>query len=131
MNARPAEQPNEWIQRSEYDIETAEAMLKTGRYLYVAFCCQQSVEKRLKAIIADKTGKIPPRIHNLVRLAQLADIEPSQVAAKLLRQLNLYYIEGRYPEEMSKLADQIDRDLAGRILKDAKECLSWLVQQKN
>lgn len=38
-----------WAEMSDYDLETAEAMLATGRYLYVAFMCHQTIEKILKA----------------------------------------------------------------------------------
>jgi HEPN domain-containing protein len=34
-----------WIALAEYDFETAKAMLDSGRYLYVAFTCQQVIEK--------------------------------------------------------------------------------------
>ena len=34
-----------WTEMSDYDLETAEAMLATGRYLYVAFMCHQTIEK--------------------------------------------------------------------------------------
>ena len=34
-----------WVERAEYDLETAKAMLDTARYLYVAYMCQQAVEK--------------------------------------------------------------------------------------
>lgn len=34
----------EWVKLSIYDLETALAMQKAGRYLYVLFCCQQAVE---------------------------------------------------------------------------------------
>jgi HEPN domain-containing protein len=43
-----------WIERAEYDLETARAMLHARRYLYVAYICQQSIEKALKALIAHK-----------------------------------------------------------------------------
>jgi len=131
MNAHPAEQANEWIWRSEYDIETAEAMLKTGRYLYVAFCCQQSVEKRLKAIIVEKTSTVPPRIHDLIRLAERAGIELPQSQFEELDILNSYYIESRYPEELRRLCAGLDRKVASRRLQITKDLLSWLVQQKN
>ena len=39
-----------WVEMSDYDIETADAMLATGRYLYVGFMCHQTIEKILKAI---------------------------------------------------------------------------------
>ena len=34
-----------WVEISEYDLTTAEAMLDTKRYLYVGFMCHQVVEK--------------------------------------------------------------------------------------
>ena len=40
-----ADAAEKWAAQSLYDIETAKAMLDTGRYLYVLFCCQQAVEK--------------------------------------------------------------------------------------
>jgi uncharacterized protein YeeX (DUF496 family) len=36
---------NYWIELSDYDLETAEAMLKSKRYLYVGFMCHQTIEK--------------------------------------------------------------------------------------
>lgn len=38
-----------WIEMSDYDLETANAMLLTGRYLHVGFMCHQAIEKILKA----------------------------------------------------------------------------------
>jgi HEPN domain-containing protein len=36
-----------WLERSNYDLETAKAMLGAKRYLYVAYMCQQAIEKLL------------------------------------------------------------------------------------
>jgi HEPN domain-containing protein len=33
---------NHWIERSQYDLDTAKVMLDTGRYLYVAYMCQRN-----------------------------------------------------------------------------------------
>ena len=38
-----------WIDISDYDLETAEAMLQSKRYLYVGFMCHQTIEKAFKA----------------------------------------------------------------------------------
>ena len=43
-----------WIEMSDYDLETADAMLLTGRYLYVGFMCHQTIEKILKAYWANR-----------------------------------------------------------------------------
>jgi HEPN domain-containing protein len=37
-----------WIEISDYDLETAESMLKSKRYLYLGFMCHQAIEKALK-----------------------------------------------------------------------------------
>lgn len=34
-----------WEDIAQYDLETAKAMLSSGRFLYVVFMCQQSIEK--------------------------------------------------------------------------------------
>ncbi len=41
-----------WIDLSDYDLETAEAMLSGKRYLYVGFMCHQTIEKAFKAYFA-------------------------------------------------------------------------------
>ena len=61
------------VERAEYDLGTAKAMLDTARHLYVAYMCQQAVEKLLKAIIAQQNKENLP-IHNLNRLAEIARV---------------------------------------------------------
>ncbi len=38
-----------WVDLSDYDLETANAMLKSKRYLYVGFMCHLTIEKIFKA----------------------------------------------------------------------------------
>ncbi|WP_071549509.1 HEPN domain-containing protein [Neomoorella thermoacetica] len=47
---------------------------KAGRYGYTVFMCHLAIEKGLKAVIAERTGTIPPKIHDLIRLAKLAQV---------------------------------------------------------
>lgn len=41
---------NEWLLQAEYDIDTAYAMFRSGRYSYAIFMCHLSIEKGLKGI---------------------------------------------------------------------------------
>lgn len=50
-----------WEDIAEYDLGTAEAMLLSGRYLYVVFMCQQAVEKLVKGLFVLHKGEEPPR----------------------------------------------------------------------
>lgn len=118
--------PDDWVQQSRYDFDTAEAMLASGRYLYVLFCCQQAVEKAIKAIIALRSGEMPPRLHNLMRLAQRAGLAVNEQRADRLRMLTGYYVQTRYPEEIRNLASGVDRRLAEEALGQTGELLEWL-----
>lgn len=40
-----AEKHNYWLDAAEYDMVSAEVIMKAGRCSYVAFMCQQSLEK--------------------------------------------------------------------------------------
>jgi HEPN domain-containing protein len=80
-----------WVDQARYDLDTARAMLDASRYIYVLFCCQQAIEKALKAKILGQTGELPPRIHNLVKLAEAAEIALSAEQTLLFRELSGYY----------------------------------------
>lgn len=66
-----------WLALADYDYETANAMMQSGRYIYVAFTCQQAVEKTLKAFFVQEHQITPPYTHNLLTLA--SKISCSQV----------------------------------------------------
>ena len=84
-------------------------MFESGRYLYVLFCCRQAVEKALKAIISQRTEELPPRIHQLKRLIEIAELDIDESEMEFLRELSSYYIQSRYPEEISEISAQVNR----------------------
>ena len=118
-----------WLNLAEYDLETAEAMLKSQRYIYVLFVSQQALEKALKAAIVKFTNRFPPRIHDLVRLAEVANLNLEKNQKDLLAKLSFYYLESRYPEEIKDLHSQVDKKLASEYLQKTKEFFSWLKQR--
>jgi len=63
-----------WLDSALYDLETAEYMFKTGRYIYTVFMCHLALEKILKAKIEEKTNKTPPKAHDLIYLLSLAGL---------------------------------------------------------
>ena len=60
---------------SDYDLETAEAMLATKRFLYVGFMCHQTIEKILKAYWSGCLTEPPLKIHSLSRLAEKTGLD--------------------------------------------------------
>ncbi|MBI2266308.1 MAG: HEPN domain-containing protein [Armatimonadetes bacterium] len=115
-----------WAEQARYDLESARAMLNSGRYLSVLSCCQQAVEKMLKAIISERSQELPPRIHHLARLAEAAAVEMSDDQLDFLRELSAYYIQTRYPEEIPDLASLAKEDEARRVMNQTEEIVQWL-----
>jgi HEPN domain-containing protein len=116
-----------WADLARYDLDTALAMESSRRFLYVLFCCQQAVEKALKGIIASKREDFPPRIHNLVRLSEVAALELDETRLEFLRLLSSFYIQTRYPEEIADLASRVSETDARDTLRRTEELVQWLL----
>lgn len=116
-----------WLERAKYDLETAKAMLDAGRYIYVAYTCQQAVEKILKAIIAQK-GKENMPIHNLNRLAESAELSEELAAERvnLLAELTAYNIEARYGDYKESLSEVVNVQKAQMLYSQTQELFQWL-----
>jgi HEPN domain-containing protein len=63
-----------WVDLSDYDIDTADAMLKSARYLYVGFMCHQAIEKILKAYFVSVHQEAAPFTHSLSHIAKKSGI---------------------------------------------------------
>jgi len=80
----------------------------------------------LKGIVANRTGEFPPRGHNLMRLAEKADLSLEEQQASLLRELSVHYIQSRYPEEIDAIAVQLSPPYAKQMLERTEEIMTWL-----
>ena len=117
-----------WTEISDYDFETAIAMQKTGRYLYVGFMCHQSVEKILKAYHCASTKDDPPYIHSLSRLAEKSGLlkELSSEQLDIIDELEPLNIESRYPSYKEKLMQSLNESRCEKLLNDTLSLISWI-----
>lgn len=118
-----------WIERAEYDLKTAKVMLDNALYLYVAYMCQQAIEKLLKAKIARLNKENLP-IHNLNRLAEIAGIK-SQLSKEqfdFLAELTPYCVETRYGDYKESLSEIISKEEGKVIYEKTKGIFEWLYQ---
>jgi len=119
-----------WLERVEYDIQTAGAMFDTGRYIYAIFMCQQAIEKSLKAVIAHTEGEILP-IHNLRRLFEISGLinQLNEEQLKKIDFLTQYYINARYKEDIAELSRGITQEFTSSMITFTKEMIRWIVQE--
>ena len=113
-----------------YDLDTAKAMLQTGRLIYAVFMCQQSLEKCLKALLAYENKEIFP-IHNLRRLAELANVihELDESALIKIDFLLSYYINSRYKDDLEQLPKGITEQVVRDFIQFSEGLITWLCQK--
>jgi HEPN domain-containing protein len=120
-----------WVDIAEYDLKTAEAMLETGRWLYVVFMCQQAIEKLCKGLYVLYEDDNVPRVHAISQILSKfkSKLKIPIVSEKFTfyNKLTSFYLEGRYPEYKDKLSKLLDQEEAKAILEKAKEEFAWLL----
>jgi len=121
--------PEEWFKQADYDLETAEAMFKTKRYIYTVFMCHLSVEKALKGLYAKSFQKDPPKTHDLLYLVNKIQLNPDEERLNFFKELTNASIPTRYPDELAKLFKIFTKDKTGQILVETKEILKWLTEK--
>ncbi|OGQ05393.1 MAG: hypothetical protein A2W61_05845 [Deltaproteobacteria bacterium RIFCSPLOWO2_01_44_7] len=118
----------QWLERVDYDLSAARSMLKSKHLLYVAFLCQQAVEKVLKAMWCARCDDSPPYTHNLGVLVESLKLSLSDEQLDFLELLNRFYIVGRYPTFKQKLASSLQEKNTTDLLKQTEEFILWCRQ---
>ena len=117
-----------WIEMSDYDFDTAKAMLGTKRYLYVAFMCHQTVEKILKAYWSNVLEEPPLKIHSLSRLAEKSglDKDMSEEQTDFIDELELLNIEARYPSYKERLMKSLTPERCNELIEQTDKLRIWI-----
>ncbi|MDA3954974.1 MAG: HEPN domain-containing protein [Bacteroidales bacterium] len=117
-----------WIDLSDYDLETAEAMLKSKRYLYVGFMCHQTIEKIFKAYFTRLKNETAPFSHSLSYLAKRGEFYESfsENQKDFIDQIEPLNIEARYPSHKERLMRSLTESKCLEIIQKTKEIQLWI-----
>ena len=115
-----------WRTGSDEDFAAAQSLLEKGHLRHSLFFTHLAIEKMLKAHVTRQTTDIPPRMHNLVRLAKLAQLNLDPHQLEFLREFNVYQMEGRYPDDKPV---SIDLGLTRKEIMESEKILVWLKMQ--
>ena len=120
-----------WLDISEYDLETAEAMLEKARFLYVGFMCHQAIEKIVKAYYQQELNQLPPKAHNIILLAQQSNLydnlsDAQKAFIEMLQPLN---IEARYPDYRERVLLSLNQDKCKNILQKTRDLYKWIKEK--
>lgn len=117
-----------WTDLSDYDLETAEAMFSSKRYLYVAFMCHQAIEKIFKALYTKNQSETAPFSHNLTFLAGKGSFYDlfSEDQKEFIDQLEPLNIEARYPTHKERILKSLTHEKCADLIKDTKALQQWI-----
>lgn len=112
-----------WRSGGDEDLAAARSLLENGHLRHALFFAHLAIEKMLKAHVAKVTSDVPPRSHDLLRLANLAGVPLAREQARFLARFQQYCLEGRYPDFQPISPSQAEAESG---LRDAQEVLLWL-----
>lgn len=85
----------DWLRQAENDLAWARHSLSGGFYSQTCFISQQAGEKALKALCYSNGFDII-KTHSLVQIVRALGVNGEM--EKIAKELDLYYISGRYPD---------------------------------
>ena len=115
-----------WKTGAADDLESAKILIKSNRLLHGLFFCHLVIEKAIKAHVVKQIQEIAPRSHNLLYLAEIAELQFEEDDEIFLGILMKYQLQGRYPDynpiipTETKVMDYLIR---------TEKLLSWLLMK--
>lgn len=123
-----------WFSYAKNDLESAEVMLRGGKWYYTVFMCQQAIEKLVKGLYTLYIDDNVPRLHDINTLiGHFSDKLPTQLSndqVGLFDTLSGFYLRSRYPDYTSTLASIATGEMAQSVFEKTKETFQWLLTMK-
>lgn len=129
-----------WLMLSDYDIGTIDCLIDGKRWVYVAYLCQQALERQLKGMFVYYNNAEAPKTHNVnfllnkvinsPKFAESAD--PARFKARrnecedFLVEVMFYYMSD-YPFSYKNISSRfVDEAMAVELHKKTLDFIAWL-----
>jgi len=119
-----------WLDSAAHDWDTAESLFSTGKHDWCLFIGHLVLEKILKAIfVQDNDNKLPPKTHNLIKLAENTHIDLTEEQKIFLDEVNDFNLEVRYPQFKNAFHKKCTQPFTERYFKQIESTVKWLKSQ--
>lgn len=115
-----------WIEASDDDFDTMLAMYDSRRFSWSLFVGHLMIEKLLKACFVKKKSDYPPFIHNLLRLAEKADLELTDAMKEQLITITAFNINARYDDYKMSFKKQCTPEYTSVWIDNLKNLRAWI-----
>ncbi len=119
-----SEEFNLWLEKARESLDDAVASLRNHRYGLTAWCCQQSLEKLLKAAIIKRKNQRPRKSHDLLPLLRESGLDMPEAKITEIAKISKFYFLVRYPDINRKFF--ATPQIAKTTLEKTKEIFLWI-----
>jgi HEPN domain-containing protein len=124
------EHVNYWLDSAKNDLGAAEQLFSSAKYDWCLFIGHLVIEKTLKAYFVYKNdNKIPPKTHNLLKLAEESNLALTEAQKLFLDEVNDFNLEVRYPEYRREFYKLCTKEFTERYFTQIKDFAQWLTSQ--
>jgi len=117
-----------WVESSDDDYDTMMVMYKSKRFSWSLFIGHLMIEKLLKAFFVKTKSDYPPFIHNLLRLAEKAEIPLTEIKRSQLVTITVFNINGRYDDYKMSFKNQCTLEFTSEWIDILIEMRKWIKQ---
>ncbi|MFQ5687034.1 MAG: HEPN domain-containing protein [Candidatus Scalindua sp.] len=115
-----------WIDSSDRDFTTMEHLFEKEDYHWALFIGHLVIEKLLKAYFVTNIDNQPPPIHNLLRLAEKANLELSEAQKDILVTVTTFNIQARYDDYKLAFYKTCTKEYTEKWINEIKGLRKWI-----
>jgi len=118
-----------WQETTADNYKTMLSLYRSKRYSACLFFGHLVLEKALKILVIKRAHNFAPRIHNLLRLAELAGLTFTKEEEIFLGKVNEFNMEARYPEDKLQFYKKCTKSFTDQYYGRIKKMHQRLCQQ--
>lgn len=115
-----------WIDLADRDYPLMDHLFDSKYYLWCLYIGHLNLERLLKGLYTQVNEDKPPKIHNLVVLAEKSNLELSNEKKLIFDHINEFQIEARYADAKFELYKKCDYNYTLKYLNFIKENIKWI-----
>lgn len=118
-----------WKESAERNLVIGKEMIASGHFDWALFFGQLALEKLLKGLVTKRTNEAPPFIHDLGKLAGVAQIPLTSEQTNDFAEITTFHIAVRYDDIKRELYLKATAEYAKLYFSKIEEYASWLIKQ--
>jgi HEPN domain-containing protein len=115
-----------WISSSDRDFQAMMHLLEKGDYTWALFIGHLVIEKLIKGFYVKNLSNTPPFIHDLIRLAEKANLELDEYQKDLIDTISAFNLQARYNDYKMEFYYRCSKDFAEKWTNIIRELREWM-----